>query len=100
MMIWEFVMELGRTLEYDDTDDSKDYTLNEQHSVPSNSIQKTNIELKETYLIAPFKSPLYENQEVTLVKAKNSSTGSLYVNMDKSDNLVREQEFKYKETLV
>ena len=98
MMIWEFTMELGRTLEADDTNDMDAYTLN--HSVPSSSIQFTSNDIKEAYLISPFKTPLYENQEVTLVKAKNSSTGSLYVNMDKSDNLVREQELKYKETLV
>ena len=103
LMMWEFAMEIQRTFEFDDdeadTDGRESYNLNEHSSLPSNSMQSKN-NVNEAYLIAPFKTPLYENQEVTLIKAKTSSTGSLYVNMDKSDNLVREQRFKYKETLV
>ena len=75
-------------------------------SEPTCSILSSS-DLKDAYYKSPIRAPLYENQEVTFIKAKNTlnqenSSNSLYIDIDKSDNLKQLPEVNqlYKETAV
>ena len=117
LMICEFTAEIRRQMD-DDDDDDDDKDLNHTRSSqivnnftymaePTSSILNSS-DIKDAYFKTPIRAPLYENQEVTFIKAKNilnkenSSTNSLYVNMDKSDNLNQQPEVNqlYKESTV
>ena len=118
LMICEFTAEIRRQMDDDDDDDDDDKDLNHTRSSqivnnftymtePTSSILNSS-DIKDAYFKTPIRAPLYENQEVTFIKAKNilnkenSSSNSLYVNMDKSDNLNQQPEVNqlYKESTV
>ena len=71
---------------------------------PTGSILNSS-DIKDAYFKNPIRAPLYENQEITFIKNplnKESSNNSLYVNMEKSDNLNQLPEVNqlYKESAV